>query len=409
MKKSGLLLLGLLIALPQWGEAQSVPGFKVTTFASIPGARGVSTDDAGNIYTMGRDDGKVYGISPDGDVTVIADLRDIWSGYVGPHFDRKSGNLFVSSVGENEVLKVSSAGDISLFASTPAPADITSDATGNIYVGNWLPAGTISKITPDGSVVTRFATGLAWPDGLAFGPGGDLFIGDRGTQRIMRVPATGGAPAVFAYGFNNPLGVTFDSQGDLLVANFGNGNLSRVSPTGAVSEFGSRFGNPLGLAFDPSGNLYVADFGGGRILKIVAVSPPANQPPDISNPSPSIAEIWPPNNKMVEIAIQGVTDPDGDAVSIEITGISNDETGTDDADGVGSDTAQVRAARDGKGDGRTYTITFVATDANGASSEEGSVTVTVPHDQGKGEKKGRAKPVAGGETISWGAIKESVK
>jgi hypothetical protein len=87
----------------------------------------------------------------------------------------------------------------------------------------------------------------------------------------------------------------------------------------------------------------------------------------------------------------GVTDPDGDEVTITITGITSDEpTATidgaggevhaPDADGVGTDTASVRAGRSGTGNGRVYEITFVARDGNGGETE-GSVFVKVPHDQ----------------------------
>ncbi|MCC7261594.1 MAG: hypothetical protein IT369_03635 [Candidatus Latescibacteria bacterium] len=107
----------------------------------------------------------------------------------------------------------------------------------------------------------------------------------------------------------------------------------------------------------------------------------ANSPPNVSAATPSTASIWPPNNKMVPITINGVTDPDGDAVSITITGITNNETGSADATGIGTSTAQVRATRNGKGTGRTYTISFTAADGKGGSTT-GSVTVLVPHDQG---------------------------
>lgn len=105
----------------------------------------------------------------------------------------------------------------------------------------------------------------------------------------------------------------------------------------------------------------------------------ANQPPDVSGAGPSIGSIHPPNNKLVAITINGVTDPDGDAVTITITSITNNETGANDAEGVGTSVAYVLAHRDGNGDGRVYTITFTASDGNGGSTD-GVVQVVVPHD-----------------------------
>lgn len=126
---------------------------------------------------------------------------------------------------------------------------------------------------------------------------------------------------------------------------------------------------------------------------------PPNSPPNVSAAAPSIASIWPPNNKMVDITVNGVTDPDGDAVSITIDSITNDETGAADAGGIGTATAQVRASRNGKGSGRTYTISFTAADGKGGNTS-GSVQVVVAHDQGK-----RSSKPAAVESTSWGEIK----
>ncbi len=120
-----------------------------------------------------------------------------------------------------------------------------------------------------------------------------------------------------------------------------------------------------------------------------------NQPPDCSEAIPSIDTIWPPNHKFVPVNILGVTDPDGDAVTITIDGIFQDEpvetigdgNFTPDGQGIGTDTAEVRAERIGTkkvpGNGRVYHIRFTADDGNGGSCS-GEVLVGVPHDQGSG-------------------------
>jgi archaellum component FlaG (FlaF/FlaG flagellin family) len=114
-----------------------------------------------------------------------------------------------------------------------------------------------------------------------------------------------------------------------------------------------------------------------------------NNPPDCSLAQPSVTTLWPPNHKMVEVSIFGVTDPDGDPVIIKIDRILQDEP-TDglgdgdtcpDAQGVGTSTVQLRAERSGAGNGRVYTIFFTATDGNGGSCQ-GSVKVSVPHNRG---------------------------
>jgi hypothetical protein len=118
---------------------------------------------------------------------------------------------------------------------------------------------------------------------------------------------------------------------------------------------------------------------------------PTNQPPDCAKAYASPDCLWPPNNKMVPVNIMGVTDPDGDPVTITITSVTSDEpTSTalgaggpkaaPDASGVGSSSAMIRAERSGNGDGRVYVINFTGEDGKGGMCNA-SVVVKVPHDQ----------------------------
>lgn len=118
----------------------------------------------------------------------------------------------------------------------------------------------------------------------------------------------------------------------------------------------------------------------------------SDQAPVCTAAAPSVSEIWPPNHQMVEIAILGITDPDGDAIAVTVTGIEQDEPTQTRGDGntlidgaISADgrRAFVRAERTGTpaipGDGRVYRIRFTATAQSLSCS--GTVTVGVPHDQ----------------------------
>ena len=114
-----------------------------------------------------------------------------------------------------------------------------------------------------------------------------------------------------------------------------------------------------------------------------------NRPPDASQAVPSIAMIWPPNHKMVGVEVLGVTDPDGDPVTITIDAIWQDEpvdtfgdgSHVPDGFGIGTSIAWVRAERAAAkkvgGNGRVYHIRFTADDGLGMS-DSGEVLVGVP-------------------------------
>ncbi len=50
-----------------------------------------------------------------------------------------------------------------------------------------------------------------------------------------------------------------------------------------------------------------------------------NRPPDCSHAVASEALLWPPDHSYHSISILGVTDPDGDHVTIKVTGVAQDE------------------------------------------------------------------------------------
>ena len=103
-----------------------------------------------------------------------------------------------------------------------------------------------------------------------------------------------------------------------------------------------------------------------QINELVSGVIPTILPPDCSHAGPTIASLWPPNHKMVEIGITGVTDPKNLPVTIDVTGIQQDEpvevpgSGNTEPDGagVGTSVAQIRAERSGTGSGRIYFIAF---------------------------------------------------
>ena len=102
--------------------------------------------------------------------------------------------------------------------------------------------------------------------------------------------------------------------------------------------------------------------------------------------------LWPPNHRMVEVNAQvsEVADLCG-ASSLTLASLESDEP--DDAQGAGDGNTvndiqlsddlhfALRAERDGRGDGRIYTVVYQAEDASGNSATE-TFEVIVPHDLG---------------------------
>jgi hypothetical protein len=126
-------------------------------------------------------------------------------------------------------------------------------------------------------------------------------------------------------------------------------------------------------------------------LKLEKCGP--NQPPDCRGAHAKDALIWPPDHQMEKVEIEGITDPDGDPVLIEVFSITQDEPLNTEGDGntcadaeIVDGVASVRAERTGDpnipGNGRVYFLTFEANDGRGGRCK-GRISVCVPHDMGQ--------------------------
>jgi hypothetical protein len=149
-------------------------------------------------------------------------------------------------------------------------------------------------------------------------------------------------------------------------------------------DYDTRFKKPAQDA------LYVPDAYRSSDHDPVLIGLELNAPPDCSNAVSSIGRLWPPNHRFHSINVLGVTDPDGDAITITIDSIYQDEpvdapgsgNTSPDGRGVGTSIAEVRAERAGGGNGRVYIIDFTADDQNGGTCT-GYIEVGVPKSKGK--------------------------
>ena len=186
------------------------------------------------------------------------------------------GNLYVSDY--NRVRKINSLGIISTIAggavgfsgdggqATSAalntPWGITFDATGNLYIADWVNQR-IRQVNTLGIITTFAGSGAT---GISSGS----YSGDGGQATAATL--------------NSPQGIAFDATGNLYIADGGNNRIRMVNTLGVISTFagngtGGPFGNggqataaelqgPQGVAFDASGNLYIADYSNNRIQKV---------------------------------------------------------------------------------------------------------------------------------------------
>lgn len=139
---------------------------------------------------------------------------------------------------------------------------------------------------------------LSYPEGLAVGKAGSLYVADSGNCRVLWMSADGAISTVAGigkrgFGGDNgpamqatltPHGLAVDGFGNLFVSDFYNHRVRRVSPDGVITTVAgtgdagcsgdgdpaihATLNYPEGLAVDRVGNLYIADSDSCRVRRV---------------------------------------------------------------------------------------------------------------------------------------------
>ena len=319
------------------------------TNASLNSPFGVVLDASGNLYIADQYNQRVRRVDTNGIITTVAgNGSTLFSGDGAPATNsslsrpagvalHSSGSLYIADSFHYRVRKVTTSGIISTIAggSSPSysgdggaatsaglvsPYAVAFDALGCLYIADYGNSR-IRKVDANGIITTVAGNGtlaysgdggfgtnasLRYPYGLAADTAGNLFIADRGNNRIRKVSSAGVITTVAGNGnagssgdggvatnasLSSPAGVCLDITGNLYIADSAGNRIRRVDSNGLISTLagngiGAYSGDggaaanaslsyPCGLGLDLAGNLYIADYGNNVIRKIALAGYPS--------------------------------------------------------------------------------------------------------------------------------------
>lgn len=302
------------------------------SIARVNSPRQMAIDASGVLYLSDYGNHRVRQISPSGLVSTLAGTGVTGSTngsgataqfYYPDGIDvDDAGTVYVADSSNQTIRKITSTGTVSLFAGTNTtsgfaeggvgtarfnyPRGVAVAPDGTVYVADSsnqrirqiTPAGVVSTLAGSSTAGTNDGTGAAaqfnYPNGIALGADGTLYVADSGNNRIRKVTPAGvvttlaGSASGYADGtgsaaqFNYPMGVAVDSMGVVYVSDSSNHRIRAITPAGVVTTLAgstsgfadgastaARFNSPQGLTIDPLGTtLYLADYNNHRIRKI---------------------------------------------------------------------------------------------------------------------------------------------
>ncbi len=268
-------LAGIVTTIAGSGSPGFGDGFGSGALFNNPGC--LAVDAQGNIYISDTFNNRIRKMGPDGTVTTIAG-----NGTAG-YQDGPSGS-----------------------AEFYAPAGLTLDVSGNIYVADF-GNNVIRKISADGTTVSTFAgNGFAafvdgaaakvaafnGPAGVAFDSKGSLFVVDQNDNVVRKISKASvslvagslrpgyinatvdSVKGVWGY-FRHPCAIAIDANDNLYIADRGNSAIREITPAGVITTIAggpgqtALVGLPSGLCIDKLGNIYLTDET-GQVIELTA-------------------------------------------------------------------------------------------------------------------------------------------
>ncbi len=270
------------------GIAGAVNG--ADSLASFNRPFGVAVDGSGNVYVADAGNNLIRKIAANGTVSNFAGtgLAGAADGKDSASFNSPlgvtvdgSGNVYVADYGNNEIRKITPSGVVSTLAGKAGvagnadgldtaarfnlPESLTVDGNGNVFVadnGNnevrkVTPAGQVSTVAGNGSPgkINGNGSGASFnsPFGIAIDGAGNLYVADSGNNLIREISQAGQVSTFAGSGvkgssdagaaqatFNTPAGIVVDVAGNVYVSDENNNIIRKIAVNGTVSTIAVR-------------------------------------------------------------------------------------------------------------------------------------------------------------------------
>jgi YD repeat-containing protein len=229
------------------------------------------------------------------------------------------GNLWVATVGNGKVAKVSIAGAVlseySLGAGS-SPEGITAGPESTLWIAE-IGSSKIAKVTTTGTVTQYALPAGSLPTKITKGPDGNLWFTDSGTSKIGKITTAGAITEYPLPAGSTPRDIAAGSDGKLWFTESGTSKIGKITTAGAITEYAAPAGSELrAITAGPDGNLWFteAKSTASKVAKITTAGViteyalPSGSAPNVITTGPE-GNLWVSNtatNKLAKVTTAGV-------------------------------------------------------------------------------------------------------
>lgn len=237
----------------------------------VPGARAVVTQkvthDTFDAFRGG--DFENVSLTSDGHLELapgITNLANVADPIIWAAVQDKKGNIYLGTGNQGKVYRLTPKGELSTFFEPNAVMvhALAIDSDGRLYAAT-SPNGYIYRLNSDGRAEVFCNPGETYVWAMIFGSDGDLYLATGDHGKILRVRASGSLPAKVETFFEtkeaNITSLALDNDGKLLAGTSPHGYLYRIDKAGhGFVLFNSNEKEIRQIAVAPDGMIYASSF-----------------------------------------------------------------------------------------------------------------------------------------------------
>lgn len=242
---------------------------------------------------------------------------------------------FISGEGQGPAVAFFPSPQTAVGTGLLGPYGVAVDAKGDVFIAD-SDHNRVVEVPAGGGAQTTIASGIDFPQAVAVDGAGDVFIAGGYSNDVVEVPAGGGAQTTVGSGFNYPTGVAVDGAGNLFISDFGNNRVVELPNGGAAqTTIGTGLDFPGGVAVDGAGDVFIADIYNNRVLEVPAgggaqftVGSGLSQPYSVAvDPAGDVFIADVGNNRVVEVPADGSAQITLDSGLVFAYGVAADAKG----------------------------------------------------------------------------------